>query len=133
MFLGGNSDTGIDIGKAQYPLPTSHRLVQVETETATGVTHVETFKVRKSEYTYNFKMMPEEYYVDLLDFFLNTAVGKHNELEWEDDYGVVRTGKFLDSVINFTDTVYTEHSLYSGSFTLVETVQTPVIYGEEPT
>jgi len=102
---------------AQYPHRQDHEMIQVKETSATGTAHIEEFNILKSTYVYFFEDMPDDDYLDLLDFFISNARGQVNEFTLEDDIGFAKLVRFTQPRLNFTTNHY---NLWTGSFEVEE-------------
>jgi hypothetical protein len=105
----------IDIGNAEYPYEPKTEMVVAEERTASGVRHVEHYNVEIGTMTFNFKLMPDDIYRKLVDWFLNVAVGPLHEFELINDFGDSFMVKFSDKTIEFRNVDY---NIWSGKFTV---------------
>jgi len=107
----------VEIGMAQYPLNRKSELVQVRERSASGVTYTEDFSIQIGAVTYNFSDMSADYYIALMEFFVNSAEGMLHEFKIVDDRGAESTVKFTTPTLAFNETFM---DLWEGSFTVEE-------------
>jgi len=103
--------------RAVYPYPSDTMFSQAKELSASGIVHVEDFKVRASTFTYNFEDMSDSDYIKIFEFFVNDAVGMLNEFNLTDDLNVTRTVRFTERRLGI---VKKHLNLNSGSFTVEE-------------
>jgi len=102
---------------AQYPYKQGVRLVQAKEKTATGIVHVEDFKLKDGTFTFAFVDMHDSDHTKLLEFFVNDTVGMLHKFDLTDDLGIKREMRFITPEISFTTNF---KGLWEGSFQVEE-------------
>lgn len=88
--------TVVDLGCPSYPMGIDVSGVQATEKSGAGYLHIEDYVTVYLVRTYNFNLMPESVWDDLLDFFLNTTRMMLYEFSVEDDFGNNYTGRFFE-------------------------------------
>ena len=102
---------------SQYPQTEDKERIQVSERSATGITHVEDYKLVLNYDKYVFKDMRQADYVKLMGFFINDAKCKMNKFKLTNDLGVSKVVRFISSRLSFTNTSLT---LWEGEFSVEE-------------
>lgn len=98
-----------------YPANYATSLMQVQDRTAAGTLQVENLGITIKRRTIVFTLMPKEDYDALENWFLNVVVGGSNSFFFTDEYGITKTVKIIDPVLDFTETSLNR---FSGSITV---------------
>lgn len=109
FYLGTNELLFED--NAQYPAKATREKVQAIDRSAAGVLHVEIFTVPTiARRELIFEFMSRNDYLALLDWFENIAVGAKNSFFFEDEEGVVKEARIINSIYDFQQDSFHRYS-----------------------
>lgn len=117
LELGTTTTTLAD--PSQYPYARDTELIQAKELSASGVTHIESFKVQLNTFTFSFNDMSNLDYIALHEFFVNVAQGMLYEFSLTDDLGVTRLVRFTQPKLAF---VTASLGLWQGAFVVEEVI-----------